>query len=169
MPFVMSWPGRIAAGTRVEHLVSNVDIAPTLLDAAGIAPTPRMQGRSFLPLARRDTAAPIHPDGVYYRYFENDDAWHHVLAHYGLRTDRYKLIYFYADERGLAGAGSMAYTPEWELYDLVADPHELRNCYHDPEYADVVADLTRRLHELQASLGDAPHPTDTMVAPIAGG
>ena len=165
MPFVMSWPARIPPGTTVEPLVANVDIAPTLLDAAGLPPTPRLQGHSFLPLASGAAEGPIHPQGVYYRYFENDDSHHHVLAHYGLRTERYKLIYFYADEVGLPGAGPLAYVPEWELYDLLDDPHELRNRYHDPAYADVARRLTTQLHERQASLGDRPHPTDRADAP----
>lgn len=159
MPFVLSWPARVAGGQVVDALVSNVDIAPTLLDAAGLAPTERMQGRSFLQLITGESTTPIH-DGVYYRYFENDDQSHHVLAHYGLRTERYKLIYFYADEVGLPGAGPMTYPPEWELYDLWDDPDELRNVYHDPDRRELVGTLTRRLHELQAELGDTRHHTD---------
>lgn len=159
MPFVLSWPARVAGGQVVDALVSNVDIAPTLLDAAGLAPTERMQGRSFLQLITGESTTPIH-DGVYYRYFENDDQSHHVLAHYGLRTERYKLIYFYADEVGLPGAGPMTYPPEWELYDLWGDPDELRNVYHDPDRRELVGTLTRRLHELQAELGDTRHHTD---------
>lgn len=161
MPFVLSWPARVAPGTVIDHLVSNVDIAPTLLDAAGLAPTARMQGSSFVPLVTGASTEPLH-DGIYYRYFENDDMWHHALAHYGLRTERHKLIYFYNDEIGRPGASPMAYPPEWELYDLVEDPQELRNIYHEPESAGLVQTLKRRLHELQAELGDTPHHTDVV-------
>ncbi len=157
MPLVVSYPRAIAPRAPLRQLVTNVDFAQTVLAAAGVAPHERMQGVSFfeqLKGSSKDTR-----DAVYYRYYENDDAHHHVLAHYGIRTERYKLIYFYNDGLGLPGTSSHVYPPVWEMYDLAKDPSELRNVAHDPAYADVRQRLTRRLWRLQAELGDTPHPS----------
>ncbi|MGP4914350.1 sulfatase family protein [Brachybacterium tyrofermentans] len=156
MPLLVSYPRRITPGAPMEQLVTNVDFARTILDAAGAEPHPDMQGVSFFPqLCGSD--APTQ-DAVYYRYFEHDDRESHVLAHYGLRTDRYKLIYFYNDGQGHPGSSTRRFVPEWELYDLRADPGEMLNVAHDPAYAEVRRELTHRLWDLQAELGDQPHP-----------
>lgn len=157
MPLVVCYPARVSPGEPVDALISNVDFAQTILDAAGVEPLERMQGRSFLPQlldADGDEA-----DAVYYRYWENDDANHHALAHYGICTKRYKLIYYYGDGLGLPGTSGLTFSPEWELFDTELDPAELTNVYDDAAYADVVADLTRRLWQLQQRLGDQPHPS----------
>ena len=99
MPFVLSLPRQIEAGQRHAGIVTNVDIAQSVLEAVGVASHPRMQGRSFWRDITQGTPEPS-PDGFYYRYYENDDPIHHVFAHYGYRTDRYKLIYFYNDGLG---------------------------------------------------------------------
>jgi len=156
MPLVMSYPARIPAGAVSDALVSNVDIAPTILDAAGIPAPADMQGASLLPLVT-GWATAIR-DAHYYRFYEHDDHMHHVWAHYGIRTDRYKLIYYYADGMGLPNTSDVTYAPEWELFDLREDPHELHSRHLDPDHAHVRAELTRRLWELQRELGDAPHP-----------
>ena len=75
-----------------------------------------------------------------------------------MRTERYKLVYFYNDGMGHPGSSKRRFIPEWELYDLRADPHELHNVAHDPAYAAVRSELTRRLLELQTEVGDRPHP-----------
>jgi arylsulfatase A-like enzyme len=77
---------------------------------------------------------------IYYHYYEFP-AVHMVAKHYGVRTDRYKLIHYYE-------------TDEWECFDLEADPHELRSVYGDPGYADVVAGLKEELARLQALYRD---------------
>ena len=121
-------------------------------------PHPRMQGRSFWPdVAGTRDPDPPH-DGLYYRYWMHDDSSHHVGAHYGLRTDRYCLVYFYNDGLGVPGCSDERYPAEWELYDLREDPAELHNVADDPAYASVRTDLERRLWRAQASVGDAPHP-----------
>jgi hypothetical protein len=97
---------------------------------------------------------------MYYRYWMHL-AHHHVYAHYGVRTMRYKLIYYYADGLDQPGVIDESKEPEWELFDLDADPYELNNVYHDPAYAGVVEELTGELHRLQARVADQPydHPT----------
>lgn len=141
MPLVMRWPGRIPAGSVVRNMLTNADFAPTFLDAAGLGKPAGMQGRSFLPLAeaRKVTG---WPKSVYYHYYEFP-AVHMVKRHYGLRTERYKLIHFYYD------------IDAWELYDLERDPQELRNVYADPAYAGVRRDLERELLRLQKLYGDS--------------
>ena len=158
MPFLMSYPAAIEGGQVYAGLTTNVDIGQTILDAAGVEHHARMQGTSFWPdLVGQRAARPV--DGVYYRYWENDDLIHKAPAHYGYRTDRYKLIYFYNDGFGLAFTGFFTYPPEWELYDLDTDPQELRNVYDDPAYAEVREELKAAMWREQSRLRDAPHPS----------
>ena len=165
MPLLLSYPRRIAAGRIFDGIVTNVDWAKTILDAAGVPHHPRMQGRSFWGDL---LGAPTEPEaeGAYYRYWENDDIIHKASAHYGYRTRRYKLIYFYNDGFGQQGAGFYGYPPEWELYDLEADPHEVRNVYADPAYAAIRDELKRGLWREQEKVGDAPHPSQPRPAGV---
>lgn len=165
MPFLVSYPARVTAGSVLSQMVTNVDLARTVLDCAGVDAHPRMQGASFWPQLTTDPTAPT-TDAVYYRYYENDDSWHHGLAHYGVRTERYKLIYFYNDGMGLPGTAKATYPPEWELYDLQADSSELHNVYLDPAYRDVREELTARLRRLQEDVGDQPHRSQTPVTTV---
>jgi arylsulfatase A-like enzyme len=158
MPFVISCPSRLQAGQVLGDIVSNVDVAQTILDAASVPHHERMQGRSFWPDLR---GAPEQPptQGLYYRYWENDDAHHRAPAHYGYRDDRYKLIYFYNDGLGLPGSSRYTYPPEWELYDLLTDPDELHNVADDPAYREIRQDLELRMWQRQREVGDSPHPS----------
>lgn len=158
MPLVLSYPRVIKPGPPLEQMVTNVDFAQTILDAAGVAPVERMQGMSVLPHLSSPQARETR-DAVYYRYYENDDENHHVLAHYGIRTERYKLIYFYSDGLGIPGSSDSTFVPEWELYDMQVDPDELHNVYHDPVYEQTREELKVRLWTLQQELGDTPHHT----------
>ncbi|MCD6334653.1 MAG: DUF4976 domain-containing protein, partial [Candidatus Latescibacteria bacterium] len=81
-------------------------------------------------------------------------AHHNVYAHYGIRTKRHKLIYYYSDALGQEGAIDETYDPEWELFDLEKDSRELKNVYDDPDYAIVVKELKEALHRLQNEVGD---------------
>ncbi len=163
MPFVLSYPDRIPGGRTFDGIVTNVDIAQTVLDAAGVEHHPRMQGRSFwADLIGERVDPPV--EGLYYRYWENDDLIHKVPAHYGYRTDRHKLIYFYNDGFGLPFTGFFTYPPDWELYDLELDPDELHNVYDDPRYAEVRDELKAAMWREQARLGDAPHPSQPVPA-----
>ncbi|TNC21003.1 sulfatase family protein [Amycolatopsis alkalitolerans] len=165
MPLVLSYPRRLAAGGAFTGMVTNVDFAQTILDAAGVAHDPRMQGRSFWPdllgTPRQPPAA-----GIYYRYWEHDDKFHKAPAHYGYRTERYKIIYFYNDGLGLPGTGPFTYPPEWELYDMATDPHELRNVYDDPAYREIREELKAAMWREQARLGDKPHPSQPRPAGV---
>ncbi len=158
MPLIMRYPREIAAGTTCEEMVLNLDFPVTFLDWAGVQPTGDMQGRSFRPLLTGRTPMDWR-QSMYYRYWMHG-SHHNVYAHYGLRTHRYKLIYYYADGCGQPGVVEETDEPEWELFDLDKDPRELHNVYHDPAYAKVVGDLTEQLHRLQAEVGDERYEKD---------
>ncbi|HET8987396.1 MAG TPA: sulfatase [Humibacillus sp.] len=160
MPFVLSYPRAVAAGHGLDRIVTNADIAPTLLEAAGVDVPERMQGRSFW----RDLTDPIaaqrdrDTEGFYYRYWMHDDRSHQVGAHYGYRTHRHTLIFFYNDGLGLPGCSDRRFAQEWELYDLEADPQELVNVADDPAHAAVRDELEARMWLAQKEVGDEPHP-----------
>ena len=155
MPLLVRYPRLVPRGLVIDRMVVNVDFAPTFLDLAGASVPERMQGHSLVPLL---TGTP--PDdwrtAMYYRYWMHLDSIHHVGAHYGIRTERFKLIHYYGRSCGQPGAGDEPRPPEWELFDLTNDPLEVRSVYHDPHYADVVAELTAQLRRLQRELGDTP-------------
>jgi hypothetical protein len=88
----------------------------------------------------------------------HDDGAHRVPAHYGVRTRTHKLIGYYNDPLDQPGARGPAVEPEWELFDLVADPAELHNVIAEPAYRDVAVELRAELARLQAAVGDEPHP-----------
>ena len=148
MPFLVRYPAEIAPGSAEGRIVLNTDFAPLFLDYAGAAVPEAMQGRSFRPLLRGEAPADWR-SSMYYRYFMHLDSSHNTYAHYGLRTERYKLIYYYEPEPG---------PQEWELFDLQADPRELRNVYADPAYADVVRRLKAELAQRRAEVGDTTNP-----------
>lgn len=88
---------------------------------------------------------------MYYHHSAGDG----IPSHYGVRTERYKLIYYYGLTTPLEERGIEPSEPEWELFDLAKDPHEMKNVYSDPAYAKVVRDLMMELFRLKRELGDA--------------
>jgi arylsulfatase A-like enzyme len=135
MPFIVRWPGVVQPGSENSDLVQNLDFAETFLEMAGVDVPADMQGTSLVPLLQGRTPADWR-DAIYYHYWEYP-AWHMVRRHYGVRTQRYKLIYYYEID-------------EWELFDLENDPDELSSVYADSEYAEIVADLKARLAQMRA-------------------
>lgn len=167
MPFVVRYPKEIQPESVCQDMILNVDFAPTFLDYAGLESPEEFQGVSFRPLLKGKTP-PDWQTSMYYRYWMNG-THHNVGAHYGVRTHRYKLIYYYYDGCGQTGsdgpycAGDRAditsctqLTPEWELFDLEKDPAEMNNVVDDPAYAEVVKELQAELRRLQANVGDEP-------------
>ena len=138
-------------------MIINVDFAPTFLDYAGLPAPADMQGRSFRAAAAGRRRRTDWRTSMYYRYWMHLDGDHYVYAHYGVRTQRYKLIYYYADALGQPGAIDDPKPPEWELFDLAHDPYELNSVYHDPTYTDVCRDLRAELRRLQNQVGDTPY------------
>ncbi|MEY4434889.1 MAG: hypothetical protein RIR16_929 [Actinomycetota bacterium] len=155
MPLLMSYPNGIKAGTVVDEIVTNVDFAKTFCEFAGVEVHDGTQGRSFKALLEKEEV-PDWPDAMYYRYWEHDDPIHAACAHYGIRTHDYKLICYYSDGMGLEATGPARYPIQWELFDLKADPMELRSVYGEPEYLQIQESLTEKLHKLQREVGDEP-------------
>ncbi len=156
MPLVIRFPREIKPGSVCDEMVLNLDFAQTFLDLAGVEPHEQMMGRSFRPLLRGE-----RPTGwrtsMYYRYWMHL-AHHNVYAHYGIRTLRYKLIYYYAQALDASGAIDDPRPPEWELFDLETDPLEMRSVFGDPAYAPVVAELKAELRRLRDQVGDHSAP-----------
>ncbi|MEM9325654.1 MAG: sulfatase [Bacteroidota bacterium] len=144
-PLLVRYPKEIEAGTTIERLVQNLDFAPTILDYAGVDIPVEMQGESFCQLVSGQSSE--WRDAVYYTYYEYPGA-HMVKRHYGVATDRYKLMHFYYD------------IDEWEMYDLEADPNEMRNVYGDESYAQAREQLHARLAELRTYYGDSDELND---------
>jgi arylsulfatase A-like enzyme len=153
MPFLMRYPAGIRPGSVNRDMVLNIDFAPMFLDYAGARAPAEMQGRSFRANLEGHTPRDWRK-AMYYRYWMHNDADHHVPGHFGIRTDRWKLIYFYNKALGMKGAVDNGAPPEWELYDLRTDPREMKNLYPDPKYASVVRDLKAQLTRLQQEAGD---------------
>jgi arylsulfatase A-like enzyme len=158
MPFMVRCPGEIEPGSVNDDIVLNVDFAPLFLDLAGVPVPEHFQGRSFRALLRGDTPADWR-QSMYYRYWMHKST-HNVYAHYGIRTKRHKLIYYYSDALGQPGAVDETHDPEWELFDLEKDPYELNSVADDPAYASVFRELREELHRLQDEVGDERYPLD---------
>jgi arylsulfatase A-like enzyme len=146
MPFLVRWPAQIKPGSVTRSMILNVDFAPTMLDAAGAKVPSDMQGRSFLSLLRGQL-----PKGwrtsMYYRYYH--PGHHNVAAHYGVRTERFKLIYFNK-------------LNQWELYDLQKDPVEIHNLYGDPGSSRIVMKLKAEMYRLKKELRDNDQFADAL-------
>ncbi|HSU52643.1 MAG TPA: sulfatase, partial [Candidatus Dormibacteraeota bacterium] len=120
-PLLVRWPGVTKAGTATKAMVSNLDFGETFLEAAGIPILTEMQGRSLVPVLKGQTPSDWRKS-FYYHYYEYP-GWHSVARHYGVVTDRFKLVHFYEPEFNY-----------WEMFDLQKDPHELKSVYGTDEY-----------------------------------
>ena len=137
VPLLMQWNGKIEPGTVTSSLAQNIDYAPTLLDAAGVEAESPMHGVSLLPLVTEETVD--WERDLYYHFYENP-GFHGVARHYGVRTDRYKLVYYYRND-------------DWELFDLLEDPGDQVNLYGKTGYEDIQDDLKKRLATLRERYG----------------
>ena len=135
MPLLIRYPNMIQPGLVSDEMVLNIDFAPTLLDLAGVKAPKIFQGKSFYDLLKNESNTTFR-DAVYYHYFEFP-YWHHVQPHYGIRTNKFKLIHFYYSLN------------EWEFFDLENDPNELNNLIENPAYEEVIKNLKVRLDELK--------------------
>ena len=141
-PLMVRWPNKIKPGMIENEMVQNLDFAQTFLDAAGIDIPSDMQGESLMPLFKGQKEK-WDREAVYYHYYEYPSV-HMVKRHYGIVTKEFKLIHFYYD------------VDEWELYDRLNDPNEMKNVYHDPNYADTVTKLKEELINLRIKYKDSP-------------
>lgn len=161
MPFLVRWPAGITAGSTSDAMVLNVDVAPTFLEAAGLAVPSDMQGRSALRVLQGKTPSDWRTS-MYYRYY-HDPGDHNTRAHYGVRTATHKLIHYWTKD-------------QWELYDLINDPFEMHNLYGQPGTDALAAELKGELIRLKTALGDddqfagqqIPNGVDGPVAKLRG-
>ena len=160
IPLLARYPRLGRAGVVADRPALNIDIAPTILDFAGVPPPERMQGTSLRPLMEGDPPDDWRTSALY-SYYENSWAFremareqmtdpsfrfwtpHRVGPNRGVRTDRYKLIEYYGEEGGY-----------WELFDLREDPHELRNLYGEPGMAGLETELKAELRRLRGQYGE---------------
>ena len=146
-PLLIRWPGKTKPGSVNKEIVSNIDFASTFLEAAGQPVPADIQGRSLVPILKGRTPADWRKS-FYYHYYEHPGV-HDVRRHYGVVTDRYKLVHFYTSD-----------VDYWELFDLQKDPHELRSVHGLPEYAatqkELHAELKRLRTELKVPAQDPP-------------
>ena len=136
-------------GRKLDEIILNIDFAELMLDYAGAKVPASMQGLSFRPVLRGQTPKDWR-DAMYYHY------WTHQPqrpSHYGIRTKRYKLLYYY-------GLIRMGRKPDecWELYDLSEDPHEHENRHDQPKYKPIIAELKARLQALRKEFCDTADP-----------
>ncbi|MCD6339141.1 MAG: sulfatase [Verrucomicrobia bacterium] len=142
VPLLVCAPGRVAPGSRLAAMVQNIDLAPTLLDAAGARPpkdAPPMDGRSFWPLLL-GRKVPWRDHILYEYYWE----WNFPATptQFAIRTDRYKYIFYHGvwDRNG--------------FYDLQTDPYERHNLIDVPAFRELIGELRGKLFdELEQSGG----------------
>ena len=143
IPMLMQCPELFRGGTVVERVVANIDVAPTVLEAMGLAKPPHMDGQSFLPLGMGEDI-PWRDYFLYVYYWEKN--FPHTPTQFALRGDRFKYITYY----GLWDAD--------ELYDLQADPGETRNLLHEEEHARTAKEMEASLYQMMADLGGMTIP-----------
>jgi arylsulfatase A-like enzyme len=149
VPMMIRYPKRIEAGTVRNEMVLNVDIAPTLLDLAGVPAPKHMPGRSLMELANEDK--PAWRKEWLYEYYEYP-GWENVKPNRGIRTERYKLIHYYLEPQ------------EFELYDLANDPGERENLYGKPQHAALQQDLRDRMEKLRKEIPERRLPAQASSA-----
>ena len=140
MPFIIRYPAEIPAGSVSDALASNVDFGPTMLDFARTPVPQEMQGVSLRPVLRGETPDDWR-EGVFYAYYAR------APQHWGVRTQRYKLIHFPGTE-------------EVEFYDLERDPEEMTDQAGNPEYAERISQLDERLDALMEDVSITPEFLD---------
>ena len=149
MPFIIRYPKEIEPGSTVDDIILNIDFAELLLDYAEADIPGCMQGKSFRENLRGNTPESWR-EAMYYHYWPHQER---RPSHYGIRTDRYKLIYYYGLQR-------MGHPPDscWELYDLEKDPNEFENIYNKPGYATTIQQLKEKLKALRKQYNDTSNP-----------
>jgi arylsulfatase A-like enzyme len=162
MPFLVRYPKMASKGKCSDELFLNVDIAPTLLDLAGIETPKTMQGKSFK-TALEDPENVKGREAIYYRYWLHM-THHTVPAHYGVRTKTHKLAFFYGLPLDATGAMPAATPPYWEMYDLENDPLEMTNLYPDKDSKKTASVLKGVLSQLKEEIGDTDNAYPELMA-----
>ena len=150
MPFIVHYPKTVKPASTNDWLINNTDFAPTILDLAGVATPDYMQGRSFAAALKGAQKPKDWRKVTYYRYWMHMAHALQVPAHFGIRGDRYKLIFFY----GASPRGGRNTPPAWEFYDLEKDPREMKNEYANPAFAKIIASMKVQLKKTRKELGE---------------
>ncbi|TWU57084.1 Choline-sulfatase [Rubripirellula tenax] len=180
VPLIVSRPGKIQAGSRTDAMVSWVDVFPTLIDIGGGDVPDDLDGRSFAPVLRGETD--LHRDRIFTTH--SGDRMMNVYLSRSVRTNRYKLIWnphpefaftthidlllretsgdYFKEWMTAAKTDSHAADvlahhhgrPEYELFDLEQDPHELNNLAGHAELASVEQALATELKQWIRDQGD---------------
>lgn len=143
VPLLVRYPPMVKAGSRCEKMVINADLAPTVIDLAGLSAVKGLHGRSIKPLLAEENVE--WRKDWYYEYFEYPDTSHNVQKMRGVRTERYKLIHYYDPPP--------RFTEAFELYDLQNDPEEKVNLQGRPAMKQVKDQLLERMKALRKELG----------------
>lgn len=165
MPLIIKYPKMIKPKSENNWLINNADYAPTLLNLAGIDSPDYMQGKSFIGALKGNEEPKNWRNATYYRYWMHMAHTHNNPAHFGIRTKKHKLIFFYGIDyksthnhikvEEKEGNRYWKNTPvDWELYDLEKDPKEMINQYNNPDYATIVEKLKKELIEIRKEVGD---------------
>lgn len=165
MPLIVRYPQMIQAGSKSDWIINNTDFAPTMLALAGVNTPEYMQGQNFSRALEGKSEPVKWRKGTYYRYWMHMAHSHNNPAHFGIRTKRYKLIFFYgSDFTNIHGGKEVTKfngnrywvnTPvAWEFYDLEKDPGEMNNKYNDPEYQRTITSLKKQLKKLRKELDE---------------
>lgn len=133
IPLLISWPHVTVKGSHSDLLVQNLDMAPTMLDIAGVDVPEQMQGESIVPILQGSSSQ--WRDSMYYHYYEYPGA-HSVQKHEGVRTESFKLIHYYEVD-------------EWEMFDFKNDPNEMNNLYDNPLFSETQSELKQKLIKLK--------------------
>jgi arylsulfatase A-like enzyme len=148
---MIRWPGIAKPQSGNSDMVSNIDFAPTFLEAAGVELPKDLHGRSLTPILKGETPADWRKS-FYYHYYEHPGP-HNVHRHYGVVTDQFKLVHFYEPDVNY-----------WELFDLKKDPNEMTSVFDKPEYAMVRKELEIELAKLRKELKvPEPDPAETEI------
>lgn len=158
MPFVIRYPREVKPGTRNKDIVMNVDFASLLADYAQTEAPANAQGRSFRDNLRGKTPADWRKS-MYYRYWTQHDI---RPAHFGIRNDRYKLLFVYGHKLHTKGSTDYVSEPAWEFYDLEVDPSENKNMYAEPRYAQIIEQMKQEMLVLREQYGDTDSESQTM-------
>jgi len=165
IPLIVYYPKMVKPGSRNNWLINNTDFAPTILELAGANVPCYMQGKSFIKALQGEKKPDDWRKATYYRYWMHMAHNHNNPACFGIRTNRYKLIFYYGTDFTSVhkafnltkrdGNRYWADTPvAWEFYDLEKDPHEMYNLYGDPAYFTIISQLKKQLAEKRKKLNE---------------
>ncbi len=153
VPLLVRWPAQLEGGPPINALVQNIDIAPTILEAAGLRMPSHMHGASMVPLLSRQVTP--WRDRIFYEYYWELD-FPQTPTMFGIRTERYKYIRYH----GVWDTN--------EFYDLEADPNEMQNLIDAPEHQERILGYANEIYDWLETTGGMQIPLKNVVRPKIG-